>query len=476
MEDGAKIKEHFNRIAGEYDHWKRKNWYYYAKIKEFYKKRIPEGRRVLELGCGTAEILNAVSAGYGVGVDISDEMIKIAKNKFPGLNFVRAGAEELAGLDEKFEYVILSDLIDHARDIWKVFLNLDNLTQKGSTVVITTINPLWDPLFAVFEKLKLKMPEGPHNFLFKADIINLMKLFGYKVREDGFFLLFPLYIPFISDFINRYGPRIPLIRNLCLVQYIVARKIRGAMPDKGLSCSVVVPCYNEAQNLEECLRRIPQMGKFTEVIIVDDGSTDNTALLAREIIRQQSHMKLITYPQNRGKAYALRQAFNAASGDILIILDADMSVIPEDLEKFFWALNRSDDIVFVNGTRMVYPMQKEAMRALNLLGNKIFSLIFSWLLGQRITDTLCGTKAVLRRAYHDTDFTRHDPWGDFDLLINIAGKGYRMAEMPVRYKRRLKGQSKMRVLRHGFKLLLRCFIGFRELKLSKALSKKDVKR
>lgn len=463
MDQTIKVTDHFSKIAKDYDFWKNKNRYYYKQIKNFYERNIPIGKKVLELGCGTGDILHCVCPRYGVGLDKNGEMIKLAKNRFSDLNFLTASSIKI---EDKFEYVLMCDFLDHVSDIWEIFRELESSIEESSKVIITTVNPAWDSIFRILESWKLKMPERPHNFLFKADIINLLKLFSYQVEQEGLFLLLPIHIPFLSFILNRYLYRLPLIKNLCLVQYIIARKIKKEITHRELSCSVVVPCFNEAENIKECLQRIPPMGKFTEVIFVDDGSTDATASVVKDLISKDTRVKLISYPVNKGKAHAIKAGFKAAQGEVLMILDADMTVMPEDLEKFFWAIS-IPGVDFVNGTRMVYPLEKEAMRGLNRLGNKMFSFLFTWLLGQRITDTLCGTKVILEETYRKIDMTSYDQWGDFDLLLNVAKLQLRIVEMPVRYKRRLKGESKMRPFKHGFQLLIRCLIGFKELKLAK---------
>ncbi|OGX14911.1 MAG: hypothetical protein A2166_03450 [Omnitrophica WOR_2 bacterium RBG_13_41_10] len=446
---------------------KKKNWYYYKQLKDFYKINIPVDKKVLGFGCITAEILSSIQPSYGVGLDIGEEMVKLAQNKFPGLNFMLYPAEEPIAIQEKFEYIIMCNFLDRSSDVWRAFKNLDNLTEENSRIIITVVNPFWDSIFRILEKIKLKTPEIPYNFLFRADIANLLKIFSYNIEREGLFLLLPIYIPFFSALINRYLSRLPLLNNLCLMQYIIAKKIKRQLNNRELSCSVVVPCFNEAENVAECLRRIPKMGKFTEVIFVDDGSTDATVGVVKDLMSKDPRARLISYPENKGKAHAIKAGFEAARGDALMILDADMTVMPEDLENFFWAIS-IPGVDFVNGTRMVYPMENEAMRGLNLLGNKIFSLLFTWLLGQRITDTLCGTKVILRETHRKINMTSFDRWGDFDLLLEAAKLRLRIVEMPVRYKRRLKGESKMRPFKNGFKLLLRFFIGFKELKLAKS--------
>ncbi|HEX2036406.1 MAG TPA: glycosyltransferase family 2 protein [Chloroflexota bacterium] len=176
-----------------------------------------------------------------------------------------------------------------------------------------------------------------------------------------------------------------------------------------------------------------------------------------------------------GKGDAVRKGFAAARGDVLFILDADLTVPPEDLPKFLEpiATGKAD---FVNGTRLVYPLENEAMGPVNLFGNKFFSLVFTWLLGQRIKDTLCGTKVLRKRDYerlaaNRSYFGDFDPFGDFDLLFGAARLGLRLVEVPVRYRRRTSGYSKVQVYKHGVLLLRMSLIGFRRLKLQRWLGR-----
>ncbi|MDO8525495.1 MAG: glycosyltransferase family 2 protein [Candidatus Omnitrophota bacterium] len=240
--------------------------------------------------------------------------------------------------------------------------------------------------------------------------------------------------------------------------------------DRGLSASIIIPCHNEEMNVVLCYPRIPPMGVSQEFIFVDDGSTDKTKDKITELTARDKRVKLISYPGRKGKGHAVRTGIAAAKGDVLIILDADMSVMPEDLPDFFSLINVGD-ADFVNGTRMVYPV-KQSMNALHILGNKIFSRLFTWLLGQRITDTLCGTKAFLKSDYDKINMlSENDPWGDFDLLIGAATLGLRIVEMPVRYQKRLFGYSKMRPFKHGLILFSRVIWGFKELKVKRLSGK-----
>lgn len=461
IRDKLKIKEHFNKTSRDYDYWKKKNHYYYEQLKVFYKKHIPPGERIVEIGSGTGDILAAVSPREGTGIDISFEMVQIAKEKYPQLRFFVSDAEALA-LKDKFRYVIMSDLIDHVYDIWKVIGEAGEILEEGGELILTTINPVWDFLFDISEALRLKMPEGPHNFVNIQNISSLAKLFSFKIKSEGYFLFLPKRIFLVSDILNMLIPHIPLLRKLCFCQYLIARKEGPQAPlERNLSVSIIIPCYNEENNVPLCLPRMPDMGSSQEIIFIDDGSADKTKERIEELMRQDKRIKLISYPARKGKGYAVKKGFALASKDILIILDADMSVMPEDLPKFFSVINRGK-ADFANGTRMVYPV-KESMRILHVIGNKIYGIIFTWLLGQRITDTLCGTKALLRKDYENfKHLSKDDPWGDFDLLLGAAKSRLKIVEIPVRYQKRVFGYSKMRPFKHGFILLLRVLRAFKE--------------
>lgn len=239
------------------------------------------------------------------------------------------------------------------------------------------------------------------------------------------------------------------------------------------SCSVVVPCRNEADNVEPLFRRLPDIGTHTELIFVDGASTDGTVRTIETLIREnpERDIRLLHQTGPGAKAAAVYQGFDASSGDTMMILDADMTVAPEDLPRFYLALaeNVAD---FANGTRFVYPMDRGAMRSLNNAGNRVFGIFLSWLLGTHISDSLCGTKALFRKDWPDIASARplfggHDPWGDFDLLLGAAYRGLRLVDVPVRYGARTSGESKMHPFRHGAALGRTCIAGVRRLKWEK---------
>jgi glycosyltransferase involved in cell wall biosynthesis len=238
------------------------------------------------------------------------------------------------------------------------------------------------------------------------------------------------------------------------------------------SVTVVIPCRNERGNIESAVRRTPRMGRETDIVFVDGSSTDGTPAEIERVIAAHPEWRITLLHQGSGtgKGDAVRKGFAAATGDVLMILDADLTVPPEDLPKFYRAL-ASGKGEFINGTRLVYPMERQAMRTLNLLGNKFFSLAFTWLLEQRFRDTLCGTKVLFRRDYEKIAANRayfgdFDPFGDFDLIFGASKLNLRIVEVPVRYRERTYGVTNIRRFSHGWLLLRMCVLAFYKLKLN----------
>lgn len=455
-----KVKSHYDSIAQSYDQWKSKNSYYYQNIKSFVKSNVSPHKKVLEIGCGAGEILAATKPARGVGIDISAKMVAIASEKYPEFDFYESAVEDFRS-DEKFDYIILVDIIDHVYDIMDVFDRIYKLCHPSTKIILTTINPWWDPVFKLAEKFEAKMPEGFHNFIEKRNIAKILELTNFSVSLSGYLLLFPKYIPVLSFLANTIGVRMWGINKLSVVPYMMLQPTPVNTTDLGFGCSVIIPCHNEEGSIQEAIKRVPHMGKGTEIIVVNDGSTDATADKVRELESEYPNLKLIDYSPNKGKGHAVQAGFDAATQEVLMILDADLSVIPEELPRFFEPLNKGL-CRFTNGTRLVYPMESQAMRFLNNLGNKLFGLVMSFIMQQHLTDTLCGTKAFLKKDYKYFKMGK-DSWGDFDLLFGAAKMGLKILEVPVHYKDRFAGESKMNTLRHGTHLLGAVYKGFKEL-------------
>lgn len=482
--------ELFESLAPDRDFWKGQNQYYYRDIEGFIASLVPAGSSVLEIGCGTGDLLARTRPGIGVGVDFSRNMIQKAKEKYPKenyptLDFLVDDVEDLV-LDGIFDYVVMSDCIGELTDISLAFRNLQKVTSPESRLVITYFNALWEPILRLGERLGLKMPQNHQNWLSINDIENLMGLNGFEVINKGYRLLFPRNIPIISTILNKVIANIPFFRSLCLVIYLVARPCKETLksPQK-YSVSVVVPCRNEKGNIRAAVERIPEMGSGTEILFVDGNSNDGTVEeITRNIdeYRGRKDIKLIhQLPKGLndgaghgrmlklGKGDAVRKGFAAAAGEILMILDADLTVPPEDLPKFYLALSEGRGELII-GSRLVYPMEKEAMRFLNKFGNKFFSLLFTWILGQRIKDTLCGTKTIFKKDYGKIEagrdfFGNFDPFGDFDLIFGASRQNLKIAEIPIRYRERTYGEIKIERFRHGVLLLKMSFFALIKLKL-----------
>ena len=290
----------------------------------------------------------------------------------------------------------------------------------------------------------------------------------FDVIQRGEKILVPIGIPLISTLLNKYLANLPLIRNLCLVQYIIARPVNlTARRDK--SVSIVVAARNEEGNIEEIVKTLPALGTSTEIVFVEGGSKDNTW---DEIVRVagEHQEKKIKYARQdgEGKGDAVRKGFDMAMGDILMLYDADRTVPASDLAKFYEAIvsNKGE---YINGSRLIYPMEKQAMRFLNLVANKGFSIIFSWLLNQRIKDTLCGTKVISKEDYgilkaNRPYFGDFDPFGDFDLILGAAKMDLKIVEIPIRYKERTYGNTNIRRFAHGWLLLKMCVFAMKKIK------------
>jgi SAM-dependent methyltransferase len=475
------VREHFDRLAPAMDRWRRKSWYYHQELQRTCRAVIPEGSAVIELGCGGGDLLAALAPREGLGVDLSPAMIERARGRFPGLEWAVGDAEAVETLapGRSFDYVVLSDLLGHLEDIWATFRGLHRVVRPDSRVVITYYSYLWEPVLSLAERLGQRIPLRLQNWLTLGDIENLLALSEFEVVKRGHRFLVPKRVPLVSDWMNRVVARLPLVSRLGLVEYVVARP-RRPLAGRGRSAadlaatvttSVIVPCRNERGNVDAAVARLPPLGAHTEIIFVDGASTDGTRERIVEVIdahRGEKDIKLVLQDSPSGKGDAVRRGFDRATGDVLMILDADLTVDPEDLPKFLAALLEGQGEL-VMGSRLVYPMERQAMRFANLLGNKAFSRLFSWILEQRITDTLCGTKALRQSDYrkieaHRAFFGDFDPFGDFDLIFGAARLNLRIVEIPVRYRDRVYGTTKISRWRHGVLLCRMSWLGLRRLR------------
>ncbi len=453
-----KIEKFYDEIADQRDSWKKKNYYYHGQIARLYNFLIPSNQKILDIGCGTGDLLAALNPVRGVGIDISQRMIGLARKKHPQFTFKKIHAEDLQ-IAEKFDYIILSDVIGDLVDVQKVFQNLHTISNENTRIIINYYNNfLWEPILLFGEKCGLKMPVPTQNWLSQQDVKNLFELSNLEVVKDSEFLLLPINIFFISAFLNKYIARLPFIRKLCLIRYFIVRK-KPSFVSKEYSVSVIIPARNEEKNIEKVIREIPKLGKKTELIFIEGHSKDNTKNEIKRLIKKNNRKNIILVNQGNGigKADAVRKGIKKATGEIIIIFDADLTVDPVELFKFYDVLKRRK-AEFVQGSRLVYPMEKQAMRMLNIFGNKFFSVLFSFLLDQQIKDTLCGTKGLFRSNYIQIEKNRSffgdfDPFGDFDLIFGVSKLNLKIIEIPIRYKARRYGETNIQRFRNGLTLL-----------------------
>lgn len=464
--DVRDLAAHYDRLAEKRDQFRRRNSYYYGQLLRQYRYFIPEGRRILEIGCGTGDLLAELKPSYGVGVDVSGEMIKRAKLKHPHLQFIVGEAGCLSEY-EKFDYILLAGTLGEAEDVQALLQTLRAFCTPDTRIVIEYYSYLWQSLLKLAEILGDKIPQGEQNWLTASDISNFLELASFQPINAARCTLFPFNLWGVSWFVNKIIAKLPIINALTLNHFIVARPLFKDFKER--SVTVLVPCRNEKGNIEQAVTRTPLFGSHQEFIFVEGWSKDGTYEEVERVMRAYPDKDIKLYKQpGRGKGDAVRFGFSKATGDVLMILDADLTVMPEDMSKFYDALisGRGE---FINGCRLIYPMEDEAMRFLNLVANKSFGIFFSWLLGQRFKDTLCGTKVMFRHHYEDLVANRHyfgdfDPFGDFDLIFGAVKMNLKVLEMPIRYKNRVYGTTQIQRFRHGLLLMRMCWFAMWKIK------------
>jgi SAM-dependent methyltransferase len=458
------ILNYFNRQAIDRVRYRRNRSYYWDSITRYCNYFLHEDLSILEIGCGTGELIASVKGKRKVGIDFSDAMVSKAREQFPQTEFHVMEAEHLT-LDEKFDVIILSNLIGYLNDIQGVFHELHKVSHYRTRIIITYYNFLWEPFIRLAEFMHIKKKSPYQSWLSTKDIINLLYLSGFETYRFNRSLLIPFNIPVITWFFNNFLGRLPLFNLLTLNRYVFARLIPDIdrLSDNKYSVSVVIPARNEMGNIETAVERLPEFGKHLEIIFIEGHSSDNTWDQIQTVQKRylQTHDIKIARQDGKGKGDAVRKGFSMATGDILMILDADLTVRPEDLPKFYDAIV-SGKGEFINGSRLVYPLEKHAMRFLNTLGNKFFSVMFSWILEQPIKDTLCGTKVLFREDYmklikNRIFFGDFDPFGDFDLLFGAFKLNLKIVDLPIRYHERKYGSTNISRFRHG-SLLLRMVV------------------
>jgi ubiquinone/menaquinone biosynthesis C-methylase UbiE len=458
---------YWNEYAGQLEKWTPYRRYYRWRIQELYQLLIPPGMRVLELGCGEGDLVAHLQPSYGVGVDFSEPMIERARKKYPEIDFVLADAHDFESPD-LFDFIILSDLVNDLWDVQRVFEVAARHAHPGTRIIANFYSHLWEIPRVCAEWMQVAKPQLLQSWLTAEDIENLLILAGLERIRHSTEIMCPFRLFGLEKLFNRYLVKLFPFRLLALTNFVVARprpQRKKTMP----VVSVIVPARNEAGNIAAIFERIPRLGARTELIFVEGHSTDGTyERISEEIAARPGCGAQLFRQTGKGKGDAVRLGFAKATGDLLMILDADLTVAPEDLPRFYeaWFSGIGE---FINGVRLVYPMEERAMRFFNLVGNKFFSQAFTWLLGQSVKDTLCGTK-VLSRSHYETIaanrayFGEIDPFGDFDLLFGSARFGFKIIDLPIRYGERAYGETNIQRWRHGWLLLRMVGLASRRLR------------
>lgn len=394
-------------------------------------------------------------------------MAVLAKKRAGELHIVVADGHQLP-FETTFDVIIASDLLNDVWDVQGVLGEARRIAGTATRLLVNSYSRLWELPLALARRLGLADPVLTQNWLAPQDLVGLLDLAGFETITRRHEVLCPVPFPALASLANNLLVHLWPLSHLGLTNVFVARP---RSPDAGpaLSVSVIVPARNEAGNIEAVFQRIPTMGSGTELVLVEGHSADDTWEAIQRCRAAHPERPSIALRQaGVGKRDAVALGFRHASGEVVMILDADVTVQPEDLPRFYEVIRRGQADL-ANGVRLVYPMQDRAMRFLNSLGNKFFSLAFSWLLEQPVKDTLCGTKALRRSllpVIADDRLAELDPFGDFELLLGAAQRGLKIVDVPIRYGERTYGATNISRFRHGLLLLRMLFVTARRVRFS----------
>jgi hypothetical protein len=370
------------------------------------------------------------------------------------------------------EYIVVNGAIHYWEDIQSNLNSIHHICEIETRIILVYYSSLWKPMIKLADFLGLRKKRNEMNWISPDDVNSFALLSNFEIVRDQPKLLLPFNIPILSNFINKFIAVLPIIRSFCSIRIAILKPIKNQWINKP-SVSVVIPARNEAGNIENALKRTPLMGPNDELIFVEGNSTDNTWETIKEISQKPEYLNKwqnrikIVQQDGKGKGDAVRKGFSIAENEILMILDADLTVPPEELPKFYNAIYQEKG-EFINGCRLVYPMEKKAMRFFNMIGNKFFAITISYLLGTRLKDTLCGTKVLTKKNYQKivdnrSYFGEFDPFGDFDLIFGANRLGLKIVEVPIKYRDRLYGDTNISRWKHGVILLRMTLFAARKL-------------
>ncbi len=443
--------------------------FYLNHLKRIYRRLISPGQKVLEVGCGQGDLLDALEPAVGVGVDFCPETVAQARARHPEHTFLCLDAQEFALEGVSFDYIIISDLINDLWDVQEVLERLRPVCTPRTRVILNFYSRLWALPLGLVRRLGLAQPLLPQSWFTPSDAVNILHLAGFEAFRSWMELLWPLPGAAPNWLFNRVLAKLWPFKYLALSSFVLARPAPAPPQGPEPVVSVIIAARNEAGNIDALMRRTPEMGAGTELIFVEGHSSDDTWGAIQKALQDHPHRRAKAFQQTGiGKGDAVRLGFAQAEGDLFMIMDADLTFPPENLPRYYEAW-RGGQGEYINGVRLVYPMEDKAMRPINFLGNKFFSLAFTWCLEQPIKDTLCCTKVLSRRDYeviaaNRAYFGDFDPFGDFDIIFGAAKQNMKMVDLPIRYRERLYGSTNISRWSHGWLLLKMLWIGLKKLK------------
>ena len=377
--------------------------------------------------------------------------------------------------DLKHEYarrtaILLNGVLNHHFDIQSLLSSLSTKLSRSSRLVVVMYNPYLAWIYRIANLFQIRTGPLPTTFITRTDLRNIARLSGYKLIRTRMSAYIPWKLAGIGDFLNKALSITPILRWFSFAYIAVLQPINSG-PHKTPSLSIVIPARNEKGNIENALKQMPEFPCDLEIIYVEGHSNDETWSEIQRVQKEYTDKYKIKCFQQTGvgKVDAVRLGFSKAENDLLTILDADLTMPPELLGRFYDAYCRGH-ADFINGSRLVYPMEGGAMQFLNRIGNSFFARALSWVLDTPLGDSLCGTKLVSRRDYERfiawrNDFGDFDPFGDYELLFPAAVLGLGIIDIPIRYRSRTYGSTNISRFRHGIILLKMTLVGLFRIKL-----------
>ncbi len=401
-----------------------------------------------------SKILHIVNADQNINKNIDYSFDSKIQTKYLKIN---EDIETLLLTEEGYDLIVVTDIFELTSDIYKFLESLNNSINHNGKLLITSINTKWNLFLYFFEILNLKNKSKPRSYIHPKKINTIAKSAGFELIKSYSRQIFPFKLLRIGNILNRFFEIFLNIFSLGINNYMLFSKTSNKY--QSFSKTIIVPAKNEEKNLPILFSRMPDMGDNVEFIIVCAKSKDQTYESAKKIRDENKNLNIkVTKQISKGKAGAVYEAIENSDGELLAILDSDLSVDPETLPTFFSIVEegRAD---FVNGTRLIYKMEDGAMRRINNIGNILFQFIISYIINQKLTDSLCGTKVFKRnlvsKIYEWQNILRsRDPFGDFDLIFSSAYFGNKILEYPVHYRSRIYGETQISRFRDGFKLIL----------------------